>query len=144
MKVFGHPLHMMLIHFPTALLPMDVLLSFFAYYTKDSSLLPAAFYSLAAGVIAGALALFTGIIDLLLIQKDKKAAIGTAVIHGFVNAMVVGFFAVFLYRSWLVYPQLDMPPLSTLILKTVLVVVLFAGNYLGGKLILQHHIGVKI
>src|SRR5687768_6544693 len=100
MKIFGHPLHMMLIHFPTALLPMDILLSFFAYYNKDSSFLPAAFYCLAAGVIAGGLALLTGIIDLLLIPKDKKTAIGTAVMHGFINAMVLCFFGIFAYRAW--------------------------------------------
>jgi uncharacterized membrane protein len=36
-----------------------------------------------------------------------------------------------------------MPYMSILIAKAVLVVILFVGNYLGGKLILQHHIGVK-
>ena len=72
MKIFGHPLHMMLIHFPTALLPMDFLLSFFAYYNKDSSFLTAAFYCLAGGVLAGGLAIITGLIDLLLIQKIKN------------------------------------------------------------------------
>ena len=36
-----------------------------------------------------------------------------------------------------------MPQMATLIAKAVLVVILFGGNYLGGKLILQHHIGVK-
>jgi hypothetical protein len=36
-----------------------------------------------------------------------------------------------------------MPYMSILITKAVLVVILFVGNYLGGKLILQHHIGEK-
>jgi hypothetical protein len=36
-----------------------------------------------------------------------------------------------------------MPQMTTSITKAVLVVILFGGNYLGGKLILQHHIGVK-
>ena len=75
MKVLGHPLHMMLIHFPTALLPMDVLLSFFAYYNNDNSFLPAAFYCVVAGVLVGAAAIITGIIDVLLIKKDKKPAV---------------------------------------------------------------------
>ena len=143
MKVFGHPLHMMLIHFPTALLPMDFLLSFFAYYNKASSFLPAAFYCLAGGVLIGGLAIITGLIDLVLIPKDNKPALGTALIHGFMNAMIVVFFGIFAYRAWQLYPQMTMPLLSTLVIKAILLIVLFIGNYLGGKLILQHHIGIK-
>ena len=143
MKVFGHPLHMMLIHFPTALLPMDVLLSFFAYYTKDNSFLSAAFFCLLAGVLGGIFSLITGLIDLLLIPKEKKPVIGAAVIHGFINGTVLLFFGIFAYKSWQLYPQLNMPHLPILIIKAVLAIVLFGGNYLGGKLILQHHIGVK-
>ena len=143
MKIFGHPLHMMLIHFPTALLPMDVFLSFFAYYNKDSSFLPAAFYCLAGGVLIGGLAIITGLIDLVLIPKDNKPALGTALIHGFMNAMIVLFFGIFAYRAWQLYPQMTMPQMSTLIIKAILLIVLFIGNYLGGKLILHHHVGVK-
>jgi uncharacterized membrane protein len=143
MKIFGHPLHMMLIHFPTALLPMDALFSFLAYYNKDSSFLLPAYYCLIAGVVGGGLALITGLIDLLLIKKDDKAAIATALIHGFINGMVLIFYGIFAYRSWQLFPQLSTLPLSTLILKFCLLVILFVGNYLGGKLILQHHIGVK-
>jgi uncharacterized membrane protein len=143
MKVFGHPLHMMLIHFPTALLPMDILLSFFAYYTEDNSFLTAGFYCLAAGVISGLLAIVTGLIDGLFISKDSKEAIATAMIHGFINGTVLLFFGIFAYRSWQLYPALNMPSLSILLLKTGLVISLFVGNYLGGKLILHHHIGIK-
>jgi len=143
MKIFGHPLHMMLIHFPTALLPMDVFLSFFAYYNQDSSLLPAAFFCMAGGVLIGLVATVTGVIDLLLIAKDKKPALATAVVHGFINMTVVLFFGIFVYRSSQNYPELHIPLMSTLITKALLVVILFGGNYLGGKLILHHHIGIK-
>ena len=134
---------MMLIHFPTALLPMDVLLSFFSYYNKDSSFLLPAYYCLIAGIISGGLALITGVIDLVLIKKNNKPAIGTALIHGFVNGTVLLFYGIFAYRSWQMFPQLSMPVVTVLILKFCLVIVLFMGNYLGGKLVLQYHIGVK-
>lgn len=143
MKVFGHPLHIMLIHFPTALLPMNVLLSFFAYYTNDSSFLSASFYCLVAGVIGGALAMVTGLIDLFSISRDKKDVFGTAVIHGFTNAIVLLFFGIFAYRGWQAYPEMKTPSMGMLITKLALVIILFGGNYLGGKLILQHHVGVK-
>jgi len=143
MKIFGHPLHMMLIHFTTALLRMDVFLSFFAYYNKDGSLLPAAFFCLVGAVLIGLVAIMTGIIDLLLIAKDKRPALATAVIHGFINTTVLLFFGIFVYRSWQVFPALNMPQMSTLIIKGLLIIALFGGNYLGGKLILHHHIGIK-
>ena len=143
MKVFGHPLHMMLIHFPTALLPMDTLFSFFAYYNNDNSFLPAAFYCLIAGVLGGAVAIITGITDLLLIKKDKKPAIATAVLHGLTNTIVLLFFGIFAYRGWQHYPEMIMPKTATLLIKAALIIILFAGNYLGGKLILHHHIGIK-
>lgn len=142
MKFFGHPLHMLLIHFPTALLPMDTLLSFFTYYTKDGSFLIAAFYCLEAGVLFGGLALLTGFIDMLLIPKEKKLAVATAMIHGFINTMVLMFLAIFAYKSWQVYPRMIEPERSTLLIKTGLIIALFSGNYFGGKLILQHRIGV--
>jgi len=143
MKVLGHPMHMMLIHFPAALLPMDFLLSFSAYYTNDSSLLRGAFYCLVAGIVIGALAIVTGIIDALMIEKEKKQAIAIALTHGFINTIVLVFFGIFAYRAWQQYPELTMPVKSTLIIKAVFVVLLFAGNYFGGKLILEHFIGVK-
>jgi uncharacterized membrane protein len=144
MKMLGHPFHMMLIHFPTALLPMDILLSFLAYYNKDSSLMMAAFYCIAVGVLTGLLAIITGLIDLLMIPKENKAGPGTALIHGFINGTVLLLFGVFAYKSWKIYPDLSIPALPIILIKTALLITLFIGNYLGGKLILQHHIGVKI
>ena len=143
MKILGHPMHMMLIHFPAALLPMDVLLSFFAYYTNDNSLLAAAFYCLVTGVVVGALAIVTGIIDALRIEKDRKQAIAAALIHGFINTIVLVFFGIFAYRAWQQFPEMAMPAISTIIIKAVFIVLLFAGNYFGGKLILEHSIGLK-
>ena len=95
------------------------------------------------GVLIGLVAIVTGIIDLLMIPKHEKPAFATAVIHGFINTTVLLFFGIFVYRSWQVYPELGMPQMSTLIIKTLLIIVLFGGNYLGGKLILHHHIGIK-
>ena len=143
MKILGHPLHMMLIHFPTALLPMDVFFSFFAYYNSDSSFLLPAFYCLVAGVSIGILAIVTGLIDLVMIQKENKPAIAAALIHGFVNGLVILIFCLFAYRAWALYPQTNMPKLTTLITKVILLAGLFIGNYLGGKLILEHRLGIK-
>lgn len=143
MKIFGHPLHMMLIHFPTALLPMNVLFSFVAYYNKDRSFLPAAFYCLAGGVLIGGLAIVTGLIDLWKIPKTNKSAMGPGLLHAFMNGTIVSVFGIFFYKACQLYPQMNLPMLSSVLVKLILIIILFAGNYFGGKLILQHHVGVK-
>lgn len=142
MKLFGHPIHIMIIHFPTVLLPMDILFSFLTYYTKNTGFLNAAFYCLEIGVLSGALALLTGLADLLAIDRTNKPAMATALIHGFINLSVLLVFAIFAFKSWQLYPNLAKPQLASLVVKTVMILVLFVGNYLGGKLILSYHLGI--
>ena len=103
----------------------------------------AAFCCLEAGVFTGVLALATGLIDLLRIDKDKKQAIATAIIHGFINLTVLLVFAIFAYKAWQQYPQMTAPQLPALLVKTIMIMVLFVGNYLGGRLIIHYQIGIK-
>ncbi len=72
MKFFGHPVHAMIILFPTALLPMDLVLSYLAYFYKQESFTTAAFYCLLGGVASGCVAMLTGLLDLVYIPKEKK------------------------------------------------------------------------
>ena len=141
MKIFGHPLHMMLIHFPTALLPMDLVLSYLFYRTGNESFGSAAFYCLVGGVGLGLLAGITGLIDLLMI-KDKTS-MGAALVHGAINLAVILVFSVFAYKSWKLYPEIQIPTVIILLVKMVTVTFMFVGNYLGGRLILKHHIAIE-
>ena len=131
----------MLIHFPTALLPMDLILSYLFYRTGNDHLGSAAFYCLAAGIGLGLLSGITGFIDLLTI-KDK-AAIGVALTHGGINLTAILVFSVFAYKSWNLYPHFQLPSFAVLMIKLATVVFIFVGNYLGGKLILKHHIAIE-
>jgi uncharacterized membrane protein len=141
MKIFKHPLHVMLIHFPTALLPMDLVLSYLFYSTGNESFGPAAFYCLIGGVVSGLLAGITGLIDLILI-KDKTA-MAAALVHGGINLTAILVFSVFAYKGWKLYPQVQVPTLTVLAIKLVTVVFIFVGNYLGGRLIFKHHIAIE-
>jgi uncharacterized membrane protein len=141
MKFLGHPLHVMLIHFPTALLPMDLVLSYLFYRTGNESFGTAAFYCLIAGVAIGLLAGITGLIDLIGI-KDKTA-MAAALVHGGINLTVILLFAVFAYRGWKQYPATEMPSLTSIIVKLLGVIFMFVGNYLGGRLIFKHHIAIE-
>ena len=141
MKILRHPLHVMLIHFPTALLPMDLVLSYLFYRTANESYGAAAFYSLIAGVGLGLLSGITGFIDLVLIKN--KTAMGAALIHGGINLTAILVFSVFAYKSWKLYPQLPMPTLTILSVKLFTVIFMLIGNYLGGRLIFKHHIAIE-
>src|SRR5215204_4281886 len=142
MKLFGHPVHPLFVHFPTALLPMDFVLSAIYHSTNETSYGLAAFYCLAAGVITGFLAVLTGIIDLLSIPKTNKDAWTTGLYHGFLNGTVLLVFAIFAYKTWQHYPQVSVS-FNNLLLKAVLVLTLFVGNYFGGRLLYKYHIGLN-
>lgn len=143
MRFFGHPIHPMIIHFPTALLPADVVLSFLHYYKHDSAFGQAGFYCLIGGVTLGVLALLSGLLDLLFIPKGEKQALASALIHGFVNGTVILVFCIFAYKEWNLYPAVSTPAIGTLVTKAILVLIVIFGNYLGGRLIYKYHIGIE-
>lgn len=141
MKILRHPLHVMLIHFPTALLPMDLVLSYLFYRTGTESFGSAAFFCLIGGVGMGLLAGITGFIDLILI-KDRTA-MAAALVHGGINLTVIIAFSVFAYKSWNLYPQIQVPTITILVTKLAIVIFMLIGNYLGGRLIFKDHIAIE-
>ncbi|RYY00468.1 MAG: DUF2231 domain-containing protein [Gammaproteobacteria bacterium] len=142
MKLFGHPVHPLLIHFPTALLPMDLGLSVLYYTTDNASFYQAGAYCLWAGAALGLVAAVTGLIDFIAIPRTDKTAVALALYHGFLNGSLILIFAVIAYKSWQSFPLPFLPGIKGLVIKSVLVVALFVGNYLGGRLIYTHHIGI--
>ena len=143
MKFFGHPIHPMIIHFPTAMLPADLVLSWLYLVKNDPSYGQAGFYCLVGGVALGALALISGLIDLLLIPKENKQALAAGLIHGFINGIIILAYMVIAYKEWKSYPAISLPSNGGLATKTILVLTLFIGNYLGGRLIYKHKVGIE-
>jgi uncharacterized membrane protein len=93
------------------------------------------------GVILGWLSVITGAIDLIRI-KDNGALQAKALIHGSVNTMVVLGYTILASMIYKDYPNLPVATLSTLVIKASLNVLMIAGNYLGGNLVLKDKIGV--
>lgn len=143
MRFFGHPLHPMIIHFPTALLPMDLVLSYLYFKTGTASFGSAAFYCMVGGAAIGIIAMLTGLLDMLLIKKEQKDALAAALFHGFINGTVIITYAILAYKAWKLYPQTPIPSVTALVVKAIAVAVLLGGNYLGGTLIYKHKIGIK-
>lgn len=143
MKIFGHPPHIMLIHFPSALFPMELVCYALFYYTGDRSFGDAAFYAVLGGAGVGWLAVLFGAWDLMKLSPDRPKVVAAALIHGSINLVVLVGFSVFAYATFRNYPELTPARLPVLIIKGALVLCLLAGNYLGGNLILRHKVGVR-
>ncbi|MGZ3864582.1 MAG: DUF2231 domain-containing protein [Bacteroidia bacterium] len=137
MKIFGHPLHIMLIHFPSALFPMDLLCALIGYGTDMKLFADASFCCLMGGSVFGLLALVAGTFDLLAIAQKKPSSMKAAIIHGGINSVVILFYCVIAYIAFKKYPVVDRSEVPVMILKTVLILVMIFGNYLGANLILK-------
>jgi uncharacterized membrane protein len=87
-KLFGHPIHPMLVVFPLGLLATSLIFDVIYLATKDAKWTNMAFYLIGAGVIGGLLAAVFGLIDWLAIPNGTRAKmIGTW--HGLGNVVVV-------------------------------------------------------
>jgi uncharacterized membrane protein len=138
MKILGHPLHVMLIHFPSALFPMDVVCSFLGYYTGNIIFSHAAFFAMAGGVLTGWLAVLTGVFDLTGMVRDKPADIKRAIYHGSINTTVLITYTLLAFIIFKKYPEIAPDHLSKVIFKSVVVALMIVGNYLGGTLVFKN------
>jgi uncharacterized membrane protein len=139
-KLFGHPIHPMLIVFPLGLLGTAVVFDLIALIGGDwDSLARAAFYMIAAGVLAGLLAAVFGAIDWLAIPRGTRAR-GIATLHGLGNVVIVALFAV----AWLL--RNDDPPSDAsgvpIVLEIVGVLGALVTGWLGGELVDRLGVGV--
>lgn len=141
MKLFGHPIHLMLIHFPAALFPMEIVCYYIYYTNGDISFAYASFYAMVGGVLPGWLAIITGAIDLIMI-KDNGALQAKALIHGAINTIVVLSYTIIALMFYKDYPNLPSATITLLAVKVSLNVLMIGGNYLGGNLVLKDKIGV--
>ena len=134
-----HPVHMLLVHFPVALLPMDMIFVLASRYFGNQSFALAGYYCLMAGVVFGWLALLTGLVDFFLYCINAgKDQMRKALIHGSVQTvMLLGFTIVLSIEYRNTQFQLENPG-NILWLKAVLILLLFAGNYFGGELVLRY------
>ena len=141
MKVFGHPLHMMLVHFPSALFPMDVICSALLLATRDALFSHASVCAAVGGAAFGWIAVVFGFIDLIRIPSVRTDAMRRALIHGSINTSAVTAYTIFAFIALRHYPASGQS-LSLLVAKCIVVGGMMAGNFLGGNLVLKDKIGI--
>lgn len=141
-KVLGHPIHSMLIHFPSALFPTALVFDLLAVYFHDNLLAGTAFYMWAAGLVGGCGALIFGAIDYYRIPATHKAW-GQASLHALLNIVWLCLFTVIVALRIKQYPNFQAVTLSILITTIIGVLGLIFSNYLGGELVFKHKIGIE-
>lgn len=138
-KLFGHPVHPMLIVFPLGLLATAVIFDIVFLITNNRSFPTASFYMIAAGVLGGLLAAIFGFIDWMALPNGSRAK-SIGLWHGIGNVVIVGLFAV----SWLLRGNnVDFVPDGLALLLS------FAGTglalitaWIGGELVYRLGVGV--
>ncbi len=118
-RLFGHPIHQMLIVFPLGLLSTAVILDV-VYLVRGGPLsAEMAFWLIAGGVAGGLAAALFGLIDWLSIPTNTRAR-RIGLLHGVGNVVVVALFA----GSWLLRRGQPVAP------ETLALVLSFAGGAL--------------
>jgi uncharacterized membrane protein len=138
-RFLGHSIHQMLVAFPVGLLATAVILDLIGIFGRFPTAVIAAYWMMACGIVGGLLAAPFGLIDLLAIRKDTRAArVGR--LHGGGNAIVLLLFI----GSWLMRRENDFQPTALALLLS------FSGGalamvtaWLGGELVARLGVGVS-
>ena len=137
-KLFGHPIHQMLIVFPLGLLATALVFDAVQLITGNGFWSQLSYWMIAAGVISGLLAAPFGLIDWLGIPSGTRAKrIGA--IHGSGNVVVVALYAL----SWLMRGgNRSAPEVPALALAFLGGGIALITGWLGGELVDRLAIGV--
>ena len=137
-KLFGHPIHQMLVVLPLGVLAMSLVFDLIARVADMPKLHEAAFYMIAAGVISGLVAAVFGLMDFLAIPSGTRAKrIGA--MHGVGNVIVVVIFA----GSWLLRRDAPASPETlAIVLSAAAAALACVTGWLGGELVDRLGVGV--
>jgi uncharacterized membrane protein len=137
-KLFGHPIHQMLIVLPLGVLAMSLVFDLIARMAGLPRLHDAAYYMIAAGVISGLVAAVFGLIDFLAIPGGTRAKrVGT--LHGVGNVIVVVLFAA---SWWLRRDNPAQPEILAIVLSAAAAGLALVTGWLGGELVDRLAVGV--
>ena len=138
-KLFGHPIHPMLIVLPLGLLSIGVLFDVLYLVTGTEEFAAVAYWNISVGILGGLLAAIFGFLDWWAIPKDTRAR-RIGLWHGVGNFVIVLLFIV----SWLMR-QSDIayaPNLLPFLLGVIGVGLALVTAWLGGELVYRLRVAV--
>lgn len=138
-KLFGHPVHPMLVVFPLGLLAASLGFDFGFLATNNAEFAVVSFWMIGAGIVGGLLAAVFGAVDWWAIPSNTRAnAIATW--HGGGNLIVVLLFI----ANWFLrlYTPGYQPQALEIFLSCVAVALALVTGWLGGELVDRLGVGV--
>lgn len=141
-RFLGHPIHMMLVHFPVSFYVTVFMLDVSSIYFKHLQFSLFSFYAICFAVMSGWAAAIFGIIDLFKISSEDKS-FKTALLHGGLNLTWISVFTVIAGIELKNYPDIAYPSSGKIIAEFIAAAGMLYSNFLGGELVLKHDIGKK-
>jgi uncharacterized membrane protein len=138
-KIFGHPIHPILVVFPIGLFAMAVISDIVSLISPDRIFSAVAYYDISGGLIVGFLAALFGWYEWTHIPNDTRAK-SVASIHGLGNLILIVLFLI----SWIIRRGETnfVPSTAALILSFLGIGLGLVTAWLGGELIYRLDIGV--
>ncbi len=140
-RLCGHPIHPMLVHFPTALFSAGFLFDLAGILLNQSQLFFASFYVILLGLAGGLLAALFGLIDYIKLGS-KPDQFRIASWHAVIQFVVLMTFGVLAGLKFQAYPAIGAPGTWQLIVMGVTLGIMLVGNYLGGELVFRYKVGI--
>src|SRR5512138_2489733 len=139
-KLFGHPVHPMLIVFPAGLFTSTVIMDILYLVFRNPALAIVSFYMAIIGVIGGLLAAIFGFIDWSALPNNSRAK-NIGLWHGLGNFVIVVLFI----GSWLLRrDNVDFVPNSlALILSFAGAILALFTAWIGGELVFRLGVAVE-
>jgi uncharacterized membrane protein len=137
-KLFGHPIHPMLIVFPLGLLATSLIFDIIYLVTRDGKWTYVAEYMIGAGVLGGLFAGIFGLVDWLAIPNGARAkTIGLR--HGIGNGIVL---LLFIMNWFLRLPSPSTTGAGPIFLSLIGIGIALVTAWMGGELVYRLGVGV--
>jgi uncharacterized membrane protein len=137
MRLFGHPLHALLVAFPIGLLALTPLWDALSWLMNSNELALVAYHCELAGLIAASVAALPGFIDLVKLSEGARSRTGAR--HALIMLAAASLFGVaFAFRS-----RAQIPGALVCSLDALAALTLAVGAWFGGELIFRHGVGVR-
>ena len=136
-KLFGHPIHPMLVVFPLGLFATGVLFDILYLIGGDPTLPNVSYYLIGAGLVGGAIAAVFGIIDWLGLPYNSRAW-NIGLMHGIGNVFILALFLL----SWLRRGRDLIPDTTILAVSLSAIALAMVMAWIGGELV--YRLGVSV
>jgi uncharacterized membrane protein len=140
-KWLKHPLHPALVHVPTALWPMALLMDVISQFRPDNAFVQLAFYAIGLGLVVAILAIPTGYADWTDIRPEKPAW-KLGLYHMILNVIISILWGINLALRVQGSQTDSSVSLGLVGLSAVAMLLLLVSGYLGGRMIYAYGINV--